>query len=176
MKLISFVLTFLLTTLMLLVPPNESHADFAQIYGKYDSYSIFSPSRSYNPTLALLSAAVSDDVYNNAGNSALVNAGFFNFNFTNTANDMQAVTAMKNIEGKRVIAIVFRGTTPSAMLDVVYDLAAFGTIFRPDHNQDEVIVHQGFWLSMMDYYANREKRGRIYFQSEKTTPNHVLGP
>jgi hypothetical protein len=165
MRFLRTIWRFLFFCVLALVAfPIVSYADFTQIYGKYDNFSDFAPSRTYSPKLALLSAAASEDAYYDGG-AALYDAGFSYLNFTSSVNDMQAVTAVKHVEGKRVIAIAFRGTTPSAMLDVVIDLAAFGTIFRPEHNQDGVIVHQGFRISMMDYYA---KESSIILDGDKT--------
>lgn len=135
-----------------------SHADFAQIHGQYDSYSDFLPSSTFNSKLALLSAAASEDVYLSDGHSAsLQNAGFSNFTFVQAASDTQALVGVKRLGDKRIISIVFRGTVPSNSTDVLTDLNAFGTIFRPEHGEDEIMVHTGFRDAMMSFYANENK-------------------
>ena len=127
--------------LVLLALPIIAHADFTQLYGQYNSSSDFTPLSTYSPKLALLSAAASDDVYLSDGHSAaLENAGFYNFQARSTSTDTQAIIAVKEFQGKRIIAIIFRGTSNFA--DVMSDLDILGAQFNS--SSSEIKVHKGF--------------------------------
>ena len=152
MRSIRFIIIYLLVTLTLLVLPIASSADFKQIYEKYDSTSIFTPSSTFNPNLALLSVVASDEVYLSDGHSAaLENAGFTGFIFTATSNDTQAITGVKkfNNEGKRVIAIIFRGT--SNLADAMSDA---NIVAVPFYSSTSGMVHKGFFESTDSFIKN----------------------
>lgn len=154
------IINIVMCALILLSCAVTSHADFTQIHRQYDSYSDFSPSSTFNSKLSLLSAAASEDVYLGDGHSAsLENAGFSNFTFVQAANDTQALVGVKRLGDKRIISIVFRGTVPSNITDVLTDLNAFGTIFRPGYGEDEIMVHAGFRDAMMSFYDYESKIG-----------------
>jgi pimeloyl-ACP methyl ester carboxylesterase len=142
----------LLLLIFLAAFPFTSYADFGQINGQYDSFSDFAPSPTYSKKLALLSAAVSNDVYqNNSYGFNLQNAGFSNVNFIDIGYDVQAVTAIKEFpaEGKRIIAISFRGT--ASLDDAMTDLNVAGDVFNPADPTIE--VHHGFMQSTRYFMA-----------------------
>ena len=138
----------------------------------YINYDKFMLNNIYSPELALFNAYVSNEVYNfNEVKLFLKSEGFKDINLIEDKNDplnidMQAVVAYKNINGKKIVLIAFRGT--SSLDDVGVDL----TLNKTQFFNTDTKVHTGFYASLIHFI----KKENNIFIDNKTLKEIIKNP
>ena len=150
-----------------------------------DKYFIPSTSSDYNDDLAGFLALVSDEVYKEEQMDRTETLRKFKFesgstNFYNGKDNTQVQTALRYIQGKRIILTVFRGTDFSKIMDVLTNLNIFKTDWMSEKECDnkKPQVHKGF-NSALSGYIDSEVHHKIINDYENTDifviTGHSLG-